>query len=343
MCIAIVQVEGSVIDKKRLKNCFDSNPDGCGMAWIDDGKIQMFHHMEFEPFYDEYQTQVALHMDSKFLIHFRIGTQGEIAEFNCHPFQVDETTAFIHNGRIPNMPVCKTFSDTWYFNEDVIKGLPQGWMYNASIQFLIDQSIGYSKVAILDATNNHAIIIGEDKGVWESDGNWYSNKTYADKEVPKLLPYQKTRYGYGHGWWGDYDDDFPKSSNPERREWTVGTQRRCYIDGKLHGYDSEHFFWREITCLGDFKNTLEEDERSYDIKWNKKADEKLEKCEMCPEMDPRDSMFLARFDSDDPDEVFWVCQQCKEDMQMWIDSGVMKIIGEEEEITELEEEVATVH
>jgi hypothetical protein len=47
-------------------------------------------------------------------------------------------------------------------------------------------------------------------------------------------------------------------------------------------------------------------------------------------------MYLGRFCQDEPNEVFWMCEQCKEDMSAWIKEGVIFLIGEHQDIEEAE-------
>lgn len=39
MCIAIVKPQGTEISDEYLKNCFENNPDGAGIAYARDGKL----------------------------------------------------------------------------------------------------------------------------------------------------------------------------------------------------------------------------------------------------------------------------------------------------------------
>jgi hypothetical protein len=109
------------------------------------------------------------------LLHFRISTHGGINIENCHPFKVNKSLAFIHNGII-DTDIIKGKSDTNSFNELVLKELPKDFYKQQSIMDLMEYRIGYSKLVFLDGMNNYAIV-GEHKGKWDN-GNWYSNESY---------------------------------------------------------------------------------------------------------------------------------------------------------------------
>lgn len=193
MCIAIAAAAGLVLDRDVLKNCFDNNSDGCGMAYIKDDAIQIYKSMNFEPFYEEYVRVQGENSDSPFLLHFRIKTHGLKDIDNCHPFQVDDNVVFIHNGIIRNVPDCpdKKRSDTQMFNECILKGLPDGWNYNNSILDLIEEYIGMgSKLAVLDKRTRDIIIINESKGTWDN-GVWFSNTSYKTKAISYYGGYYK--------------------------------------------------------------------------------------------------------------------------------------------------------
>ena len=53
-------------------------------------------YFTFKEFYKEYKP----HGDKQVLIHFRIKTHGPIDKNNCHPFLVNNSLGFIHNGII---------------------------------------------------------------------------------------------------------------------------------------------------------------------------------------------------------------------------------------------------
>ena len=39
MCIAIVKKQNATISDEYLKNCFENNPDGAGIAYAKDGQL----------------------------------------------------------------------------------------------------------------------------------------------------------------------------------------------------------------------------------------------------------------------------------------------------------------
>lgn len=181
MCIAILN-KAKILSKETLQRCWTANKDGAGYSYANNGKIYIVKELySFSKFYAKYKTDRA-NFNGAFLIHFRIATQGKINDANCHPFKVNSSMAFIHNGVISKMPYDKAKSDTAFFNEDIVKKLPSNFMSNDAILKLLGEFIGYSKLVFLDGQSNW-VIINENLGKWDGD-DWYSNNSYKPYEAP---------------------------------------------------------------------------------------------------------------------------------------------------------------
>ena len=128
MCIAINCDKGARITKEHFMNSWENNPDGFGMLWADQGKLLSWKTLtDPEKAYENY-IRIADQVGDKseMVLHFRIGTHGGKNMSNCHPFYVNENLAFVHNGMLDiNIPEQhKGHSDTWMFNESILKKLP---------------------------------------------------------------------------------------------------------------------------------------------------------------------------------------------------------------------------
>lgn len=186
MCIAIYKPSGKTVSKAVLKTCFENNSDGAGFAYINTdyyGKTKLKTHkfMEFEPFWVKYEKYTRLMPESPFLIHFRIKTHGKRDIANCHPFMINQETAFIHNGIIIGVGSDPEMSDTRLFNKCILQELGTGWYNNKAIVKLIADFIGMSKLVILNV-NGDVAIINEAKGVWH-EGIWWSNESFKDRKT----------------------------------------------------------------------------------------------------------------------------------------------------------------
>lgn len=200
MCIAILNAK-DVLTLKTFKTCWSANPDGAGLAYYDGENIQMIKEMKsVKVFYDKYLIIRKQYPNIDIAIHFRIATHGRINVTNCHPFKVNRKTAFIHNGMITHLEKHPEFSDTYLFNESIVKQLPANFIHNTAIIEMLGNYIGYSKLVIISGEN--AVIVNEQLGQWDG-GNWYSNSSYKPY---KEVSYKKaSEYKYSYKDWGDID------------------------------------------------------------------------------------------------------------------------------------------
>ena len=178
MCIAILNQSVKTLTKESLKNSWDNNSDGAGLLYVDQNKtLQMFKELKnFDVFYNKYKDLREEFPHSKFLLHFRIGTQGLKNDSNCHPFLVNPKLGFIHNGVISAMPFDSKHSDTFILNK-MLSMLKIGSEANPVFPILMKSFAGHSNKFVFLNNNNKAVIINEQLGHW-FEGDWYSNSSY---------------------------------------------------------------------------------------------------------------------------------------------------------------------
>lgn len=199
MCIAIYKPEGKVLSQATLKECYDNNPDGAGFMYAEGKKLHIEKgFFSYKTFYDAFKK----HENKQAVIHFRIKTHGKIDTANCHPFAVNNSVGFVHNGVISGYGD-SDFSDTVRFNEAILRPLVNKWgnlaLFQDPIIELIEGRIGYSKLVFLDRHGNHKIM-NEAKGVWD-DGVWYSNTSYKPYVAPVTTwPSKTTWYDTDYDW-----------------------------------------------------------------------------------------------------------------------------------------------
>lgn len=218
MCIIAVKNKGvQAPSKEILMNCFRHNPDGCGYMYSKGGSVYIRKgFMEFEDFWASYE-KVCKTLDvveTPFIFHFRISTQGGVQKGLTHPFPVTDdpndimktrikcSLGVAHNGIIDLTSdfVSKKskYSDTQLFIMDYlykINSLNHGW-YKRKVGLELVENLIDSKLAILDS-EGYVETIGE---FTLDNGILYSNTTY-----------KQTRYTYSKQWESYlnslYDDD----------------------------------------------------------------------------------------------------------------------------------------
>ncbi len=182
----------TIITKKVLKTCFINNPHGAGMAWpSDDGKKVIIEKgfFHFREFWKKFQE---LQINRPMLIHFRVATSGVIDKVNCHPWQIDDQHALIHNGVVQHKMGMdsKDYSDTGLFvkhvlqptfskNDKVWKTFPYKW--------ILESAMGKNNKFVIMDNKGNSVIFNEKEGEWHN-GVWFSNDTYknARKSLAKL-------------------------------------------------------------------------------------------------------------------------------------------------------------
>lgn len=187
MCIIAIQPLGVKIKESTLKNCWESNNDGAGIMYVDNGKIIVNREMHS---FNEFMKlkKHADKLNSNIVMHFRIATSGGINEKNCHPFKVNNDVYFCHNGILDiEVPKNSNINDTQIFNNSFMKGLPNNFVQNDSIMQLIEFTIGNrNKFVFLDSSGQF-YILNENAGRWDS-GAWFSNDSYKRNPYTYYTP-----------------------------------------------------------------------------------------------------------------------------------------------------------
>lgn len=210
MCIAILNTKTVTLKKDLLRNCWENNGDGAGILYIDKKQLKVFKEMtSFDNFYKNYMDIRHRYGRNNMVLHFRISTHGRVNETNCHPFLVDNNIGFVHNGMIYDVPNSTEFSDTYMFNETILKNLKVGFEHNDTVLDMLQSFIGSGSKLIFLNKDNHYAIVNEKAGHWNM-GCWFSNNSY--KKVNDYVDFGGTRryksslgYGsYNYGSYGSY-------------------------------------------------------------------------------------------------------------------------------------------
>ena len=219
MCVIVAKKKGVELpSKKILKDCFETNPDGAGLMYVNENKKIVIEKgfMTFEAFYKKLtELNKKYNLKKKALVmHFRITTQGGTSPGNCHPFPVTDdekklkstylecdNIAFAHNGIISlySMRDDKGMSDTMLLSKELLYPL---FNYNKKFykqehnQELIEEIIGTDKIAFLD-NEEKIITIGEfkeDEGVLYSNLNHKKNYNYYNYNYNDYYNYDNYSY-----------------------------------------------------------------------------------------------------------------------------------------------------
>lgn len=179
MCLAIYKPADTLPDWDAYENGCDSNKDGWGFSAVKDGEIITIVGIEG---FDQFRREFTPYADCQAIIHFRLATDGDVMEANCHPFIVSGETTMIHNGCIRiDMDLNDKMSDTWHFVELLMKPLAErdrDFFLRPEVRWPFEKAEAGSKFVFLRADGS-AAIWNEKSGHWHKDGHWYSNHSYT--------------------------------------------------------------------------------------------------------------------------------------------------------------------
>jgi predicted glutamine amidotransferase len=215
MCIIGVIPKNSYISDKSIENCWKSNPDGAGFAYVTpENKIYVYKSLK----YNDFRQKLRIHLEkfiktSPFIIHFRIGTHGKNDLSNCHPHIIDENNVFCHNGILHDFGKHNSHkSDTVLFNENVLQKLNKRFVWRIGRnpqRYIIEKMIGsFNKMAFLNTRREVSILNTKQ---WVRDNKlWYSNSGFLEK---KYLWYDSSSYNENN-WYSDhYKYNYQKQNN----------------------------------------------------------------------------------------------------------------------------------
>jgi hypothetical protein len=163
-----------------LRDCWNANPDGAGLMYVDNGMIRIVKGFmtwkHFKGYVKAHRTVLA---KQAVVFHFRWATHGTISAGNCHPFPIRATgltdtntlvdVALAHNGVIPEMEVHTQASDSLVFVRDYLA--PLGPAVLDMGELLVKFTA--SKFAIMSAAR--LVLAGD----FVHDAGWYfSNASY---------------------------------------------------------------------------------------------------------------------------------------------------------------------
>lgn len=191
MCVIILKPYGAAIpDETTIADCWESNPDGAGLAISRPGDLQVFVSKGYMSLADFRRALDSIKdaASAAIMYHFRVATHGGICQHNCHPFpygpigpmrklQTVCGQAIAHNG-IFNIPLPKgaTHSDSMA----VIAEMASLGMSPVEYAGAFPGVVGTGKIASLLPGARYSTV-----GDWKtSDGLLFSNLNHAAAPWP---------------------------------------------------------------------------------------------------------------------------------------------------------------
>lgn len=207
MCIICYKPQGvNLPSRDILKNCFDNNPDGAGIAILKHGSKSVKYVKGIFDFETLYEILTAENITKEDIagIHFRIATNGAIEEKNCHPFYVstDRKSAYsvngtcksviFHNGVLSKKySYDKKTSDSYLFALALAEKEKSLMAKGKLAQFIANETQG-SRILYIHADLSQMILTGD----WIEDkttGCFFSNKSYSYSAWDRMYQFYTPR------------------------------------------------------------------------------------------------------------------------------------------------------
>jgi len=192
MCLIAYSPDGpGDYDMSLLKNAMDHNSDGYGIMYpTSRGRLKTIRSMGLWDTFERDMLNVPAR--APVAVHFRYGTHGAIDESMCHPFQISQNVAMMHNGVLHHFEGDKLLSDTAELCRDILRPMLEyapDILGTSAFERALEIIIGDGNKLLFMDGGGDATIINERDGTWQG-GIWYSN-TYSLtplRAVPKILP-----------------------------------------------------------------------------------------------------------------------------------------------------------
>lgn len=231
MCVIIQRNPGVILPEEKIWSASHVNPDGYGISFIDRGKIETIKEYPTggnKP--DIIMKRLVDAPDLQAYVHFRYKTAGKTNTENCHPFQVlDKEThgidlMFMHNGTMNEFSGDKEFSDTYCFNEMILKPLlgnfqlgkkvdnTEGSILQDTVLFHILSKYAGGVFTLYDNEGNY-MIVNKKNGVVYKDNNgkeWWASNAYS---------FNRTHRSSGNGYYNGLYHGGSEDGDSYRKWW----------------------------------------------------------------------------------------------------------------------------
>jgi hypothetical protein len=228
MCV-IIACESKRPTLKMLKDAQKANPNGSGIAWVKDGKVNFIKGLGLKV---KDIFEITEKLPFPFVIHFRIASSGEVSDALCHPFLIQRDAPLTLHGKAKAVLFHNGTWSEWqkYTMETACRSLmpvPNGNWNDTRAMAWMAAILGYG---ILDIIDEKTVVLTKDglsfsgEGWVDRKGIWCSNDLFEDR-----FPI----YSYAKG-------NYASMAQPEVEEYDSATYR--HVTRKIKG--KKKSFWK---------------------------------------------------------------------------------------------------
>jgi hypothetical protein len=156
-----------------MKNCYDNNYDGAGMAWAGPGGLAVRKgYFSWKELWED-MRELEEH---PVVLHCRLATQGSVKADNCHPFLLENGVAAAHNGMLRAKPLKPDMTDSESFAIRFIEPWTSRELRDRRVLRALEALISPGTMVMLDESGEF-LFLNKEAGV-ESGGVWFSNNGF---------------------------------------------------------------------------------------------------------------------------------------------------------------------
>ena len=213
MCL-IIQGKPKHFSKEIIKKAFEKNPHGFGLMYLCHETNRVIHKKFYTKKINKILKCFKEHSKKadEIALHFRITTNGNTNNKNCHPFQVlnqdnDRADCFLmHNSpRIPSPLLTNDMSDTYYFSKVILRPIVKN-----NFKLLDNEKFIECLESIVQAeTDTRVLLLDNYTKSFQFLGTWHDHKNlkYSNKGIIPSEPYITRDSNFY------YNQDYDYSSN----------------------------------------------------------------------------------------------------------------------------------
>jgi len=175
MCWMTVKKAGNPVNEEYVDKAQKHNKDGYGVAWYENDYVQTYKTFDYEKF-----KGICKALEKHTLvIHLRHTTKGNNSYANIHPFEIPSGVMF-HNGTMYKAPSTGVKSDSQGL-ADIISQCTYEEISDILplIKPYVDDKINR---LVFFEDSGEIIIINDELGIYDDNGDWYSNDYHLKDE-----------------------------------------------------------------------------------------------------------------------------------------------------------------